>query len=189
MDSNRNIYINLSLLTLIFLIISGCAHKPNLSPEYELPDSDAILLIGIESASFRIDHIVLSLGEIEEDNWYSIRGITPNFVIVEPKDDFIIAKLTPTNSTSRYVANNFIWKDLRPANFRAKKYDKVPSFEAIGGKVNYVGTLLLELHSSERMSFTTNFDSDKARKYIENNYPHILPKLEFKQLTFSIVGN
>jgi hypothetical protein len=180
------IFIN--FLIFCSLIFQACTHKPNLSPEIELTDSDAILLIGVESDS-QIERVSMGICELENDVC-NRPIINTNFAFIRPEKGYVIAKLKPTENNSRYTVGSFTFPRQPYINnvFGVKKNDKVPAVEAIANKLVYPGTLIVKKDSPYAISLSFKFEPDKAREFIENNYPHFIQKFEFKKMSVVIWG-
>ncbi len=186
MNNTRIFYIIIiCLLNSYLIILSGCFHRPDLSPENALANSEAILIIGVESSP-PVHNLSLSYGLIKGENWYRPFP-NPNFVIVMPKNGYIIAKLKPTDHNSRYIISSFNYT-FQHGNFRAQKFDKAFAFEAISKKILYPGTIVLNYISPNSINASFIFQPDKATEFIKENYPHLTQYLEFKQMISAIVA-
>lgn len=161
------------VLTFSILLISFLGCTANLAKDVVMTAGDTVVVIGVNN----ISHVEMGKGTKANQEFKPTRGtLVP--LLANPENGYIIKKLTAISDESRYgisEVNVFVPNHY----YGICNWKQTLAFEGPSGKVIYIGDLNAVVDEGV-LSFKITNNIEKARAFINSNYPYLNGRLEYK---------
>lgn len=156
------------LIIFFFLLCSGCVSFSNLDPnfKYEKLHNESIIVLGISPRA----RVQVFDGENEGDKWS--RNPIATTLNIFPEGGYVVAKVSSRSAGKNYGIGGILPDGIGGELFIPCKGQKTMVFDALKGKVTYVGSV--EYYKSEdKLGYKLSFDFEKAEAYMNRKYPNL----------------
>lgn len=173
-------FVRFSSIT-FFILLAGCASLLKSDVKLEATDSDSVIIMGIEPDA----RLNFTRGWNRSDGWHADKfQIFPHYA--KSNSGYVVVRIPGSSNKRNYGLTFFKARGIMNKGHSPCGNQETITFDAPAGSVVFIGDFSLISGDSNPANAR---GIEKARQYLEANYPRLAPRLIEGSAEFQSVAN